>query len=189
MWTLEQLTGHVFIVLTGCSAVTGRSPPANSCSKMKFNNGLEHIHGTHVKITNGFIKRSEEQSNIGKHLRNYCCSENVTLHLVCLSTLYHKQHCFRFKKALNVKCVFWFYLQLCLKNHILSRIHRYIIIYMYTCVYKVPVIVVRFYWNLNFLTFFEQFSSIKFHQNPSNGSRVVPCGQTELTKLIRSCFS
>ena len=116
MWTLEQLTGHVFIVLTGCSAVAGRSPPANSRSKMKFNNGLEHIHGTHVKITNGFIKRSEEQSNIGTHLRNYCCSENVTMHFVCLSTLSHKQHCFRFKKALNVKCVFWFYLQLCLKK-------------------------------------------------------------------------
>jgi hypothetical protein len=31
-------------------------------------------------------------------------------------------------------------------------------------------------------------SNIKFHQNPSNGSRVVPCGQTDgvtdMTKLI-----
>ena len=30
---------------------------------------------------------------------------------------------------------------------------------------------------------FENISNIKFHQNPSNGSRVVPCGQTDMTKL------
>ena len=26
-------------------------------------------------------------------------------------------------------------------------------------------------------------SNIKFHQNPSSGSRVVPCGRTDMTKL------
>jgi hypothetical protein len=35
---------------------------------------------------------------------------------------------------------------------------------------------------------FEKYSDIKFNENPSNGSRVVPCGRTEgrtdLTKLI-----
>jgi hypothetical protein len=25
---------------------------------------------------------------------------------------------------------------------------------------------------------------IKFHENPSSGSRVIPCGQTNMTKLI-----
>jgi hypothetical protein len=30
---------------------------------------------------------------------------------------------------------------------------------------------------------FEKVSD-KFHQNPSSGSRVVPCGQTDMTKLI-----
>jgi hypothetical protein len=30
---------------------------------------------------------------------------------------------------------------------------------------------------------FDKSSSIKFYQNPSNGSRVVPCGQTDMTKL------
>jgi hypothetical protein len=29
---------------------------------------------------------------------------------------------------------------------------------------------------------FEKKSNIKFHQNPSNGSRVVTCGQTDMTK-------
>ena len=32
---------------------------------------------------------------------------------------------------------------------------------------------------------FEESSNIKFHLNPSGGSRVVPCGQTDLTKLSR----
>jgi hypothetical protein len=27
---------------------------------------------------------------------------------------------------------------------------------------------------------FKNFSNIKFHQNPSNGSRVVPCGPTDM---------
>jgi len=26
---------------------------------------------------------------------------------------------------------------------------------------------------------FENYSNIKFHKNPSSGSRVVPCGQTD----------
>jgi hypothetical protein len=32
--------------------------------------------------------------------------------------------------------------------------------------------------------FFENSSDIKFNQNPSSGSRVVPCGRTDMTKLI-----
>jgi len=31
---------------------------------------------------------------------------------------------------------------------------------------------------------FEKFSNIKFHENPSSGSQVVPCVQTDMTKLI-----
>jgi hypothetical protein len=30
---------------------------------------------------------------------------------------------------------------------------------------------------------FETYSNIKFHKNPSSGSRAVPCGQKEKTKL------
>ena len=32
--------------------------------------------------------------------------------------------------------------------------------------------------------FFEKYSNIKFHENPSSGSRVVPCGRTDMTNLI-----
>ena len=35
-----------------------------------------------------------------------------------------------------------------------------------------------------FSTDFRKSSYIKFHQNPSSGSRVVPCGQTDMTNLI-----
>ena len=31
---------------------------------------------------------------------------------------------------------------------------------------------------------FEQSSNIKFHENPSSGSRAVPYGRTDITKLI-----
>ena len=31
---------------------------------------------------------------------------------------------------------------------------------------------------------FEKVLNIKFHQNPSIGSRVVPCGQTDTTKIV-----
>jgi len=45
-----------------------------------------------------------------------------------------------------------------------------------------------------FFTVFEKYSNIKFHENPSSGSKVVPCiqmdgrtdGQTDMTKPIVS---
>ena len=43
---------------------------------------------------------------------------------------------------------------------------------------------VRFKWSLNFLNRFLKTICIKFHYNPPSGSRVVPCGQTDTTKLI-----
>jgi len=30
---------------------------------------------------------------------------------------------------------------------------------------------------------FEKFSNIRLHENPSSGSRVDPCGRTDMTKL------
>jgi hypothetical protein len=36
---------------------------------------------------------------------------------------------------------------------------------------------------------FEKFSNIKFHENPSSGSRVVPCGQTDMLDEANSRFS
>ena len=42
---------------------------------------------------------------------------------------------------------------------------------------KVPVILVRHYWELNDLDRFSKYTQIKFHENPSCGSRDVPCGR------------
>jgi hypothetical protein len=84
------------------------------------------------------------------------------------------------KKLLSVKCVFRFSLQgLSLIFLILRIIQRDIInIHRSSC--KVPIILVRFYWNLKFPRYvFEKYSNIKFHENPSSGSLVVPCGQTD----------
>jgi hypothetical protein len=53
---------------------------------------------------------------------------------------------------------------------------------------KVPVILVTFSSVVNFLDRFRKSSNINFYENPSSGSRVVPCGQTDrqtdMTKLI-----
>jgi len=46
---------------------------------------------------------------------------------------------------------------------------------------KVPVIIVRHEFSRQV---FEKYSNTKFHENPSSGSRVVPCGRTDTTKLI-----
>ena len=37
----------------------------------------------------------------------------------------------------------------------------------------------QFSWQI-----FEKSADVKFHENPSNGSRVAPCGRTDMTKLI-----
>jgi hypothetical protein len=31
---------------------------------------------------------------------------------------------------------------------------------------------------------FEKYSNIKFRENPFSGNRVVPCGRTDMTKVI-----
>ena len=45
---------------------------------------------------------------------------------------------------------------------------------------KVAVIFVRFLIKLEFSEhIFEKYANVEFHENPSNGSRVVPCGRTD----------
>jgi hypothetical protein len=105
--------------------------------------------------------------------------------------------------------VFWFSLQLLSKTFlILRRIRRDIIINVHRSSCKVPLLLSDFndtnilekfseqlkYHTghtqnrycchiLNITEFprqnFERYSNIKFHDNPSSGSRVVPCGRTD----------
>jgi hypothetical protein len=81
------------------------------------------------------------------------------------------------KTLLNIKCVFWFSLQFCLKHLIPRIILRDTIIYVSRSSCKVPVthqisIKLEFSWQI-----FDNYSNIKFHENRPIGSRVVPCGQ------------
>jgi len=49
---------------------------------------------------------------------------------------------------------------------------------------KCPLFLPDFNKTLIFSTFFfEKCSNIKFHENSSSGSRVIPCGRTDMTKL------
>jgi hypothetical protein len=85
------------------------------------------------------------------------------------------------KKLLRVKYVFWFSLQILSKTFlILRRIQQDIIINLHRSLCEVLTILVRFECNLNFLDRFKKkYSDIKFDENLSSGSWVVPCEHTE----------
>jgi hypothetical protein len=68
---------------------------------------------------------------------------------------------FEKKKLLNVKCVFWFSLQLLSEAFlILRRIQRHVAVNVQTFPCKVPVIPLGFDWNLNFLNRFSKKAQI-----------------------------
>jgi hypothetical protein len=97
------------------------------------------------------------------------------------------QHDFRGEKLQDKKCVFWVSVHLVAEIFlILRRVQRDIIITVDNSSCKIPVILVRFWWKLNFLA---KYLNIKFHENPSRGGRVVPCGRTyrhdETTSFVR----
>jgi hypothetical protein len=77
--------------------------------------------------------------------------------------------------------MFWFSLQLLSEKFIiLRRNERDMIKHLNWSSCKVLVILVIFEWKLNFLDRFskKKSSNIKFLENPSSDSRVVPSGQT-----------
>jgi hypothetical protein len=101
---------------------------------------------------------------------------------ISFSTLSHKRHDFR-ETLLNIKCVFWFSLKPLFETFLILRLQRDIIINIHKSHVNYAL-----FLSLELSHQIFEKSNIKFHKNPSNGSRVVPCGwtdrQTEMTKLI-----
>jgi len=85
------------------------------------------------------------------------------------------------KNLLNIKCEFWYSLQPSSETFlIIRRTERDMTknVYRFSC--KVTVILVSILMKTEFSRqIFEKYSSIRFQENPSSGSQVVPCRQTD----------
>jgi len=97
---------------------------------------------------------------------------------ICFSRYLHHFHK---RKLFNTKCVFSFSLQLLSETFLILRRNEPDMktVWWFSC--KVPVILVIFYLNLNLLHRLQKkkYSDMKFHENPSRGSRVFPYGRTD----------
>jgi hypothetical protein len=95
----------------------------------------------------------------------------------------HKSHDFR-KKLLNIKCVSIFSATLVWnishskKNS--ARQHKCAKVFMWSTRFSCRILL-----TLEFSRqIFEKYLNLEFHENPSSGSRVIPCWRTDMTELI-----
>jgi hypothetical protein len=109
--------------------------------------------------------------------RRIVLSSVASLAVLHLSTLSHKRHDFQ-KKKWNLKCVFWFYVQISSETFlILSRIRRDIVVNVRTSSRKSPLFLSVFNHTWIFSTDFRKI--LKFHENPSVGAELFHAdGQT-----------
>ena len=119
------------------------------------------------------------------------CACSILLSVACLalnyfSRLSHKRQDFR-KMLLNTKCVFRFSLPLWSEAFfIVKRIERDVM-------KKGVIFNVKYPSDINETRIsrqlFEKYSNIKFNENSSGGSRIIPCGRTERHDKANSRFS
>ena len=90
-----------------------------------------------------------------------------------------------FDKTIEDKpCFFLIFSTILYKTLFILRVQRDIITDVHRSSCKVAITIVRLYLITRFFRHISAKSSnTKFRENPSNGSRVVPCGPTDLTKL------
>ena len=90
---------------------------------------------------------------------------------------------------LNTKCVLIFFTTFVWNiSHSKKNWGRYyrkcVLVFTYSIFYSCPILM-----KLEFTRqIFEKFSNIKFHENPSSGRRVVPCGRTDRQDESNSRF-
>ena len=125
-----------------------------------------------------------------KRMRRVILSSVACPALPHFSTLSHKRHGFRGKKLPNIKCVFWFSLQLLSETYLILRwTERDIVINIHVCVWSTRYcchIVMTFEFSRQI---FEKGPSMKFNKILLSGSRVVPSGRTDRHDEVNSLFS
>jgi hypothetical protein len=103
--------------------------------------------------------------------------------LLYFSTAPHKRHEF-FRKVIEHKMCFDFLYKFCLKHFSFHEELAEIWSRMYIGLHvNYPLFMSAFNETLVSGRIFEKHSNVIFHGNSSSGSRVIPCGQTDMTKL------
>ena len=108
-------------------------------------------HGKAISVTYSECLSIDLVIQHAKRMRRIMLSSEACPAVPYFSTLSHKRHDFRKKGIEHKMCVLIFSTNLFQTFLITRRMKRYIIINVHRSSFRVPVILVRFYWKLNFL--------------------------------------
>jgi hypothetical protein len=118
------------------------------------------------------VRDSSPSYLLDKAMGHFILSSVAWLDLQNISTLSNKIHCFQEIIIKSRKCVPIFSTYFLKHSFIIRRIQRDIIISAHTSLCKVPSLL-HLIKNWIFSTDFQKILSIKFHENPSRGSRII----------------